>query len=211
MIMPALQQVRQLIPTSVACQLLGVARSSLYRWEHPTYGPRPAPPAREHPSALTEAEHDAVLAVLDDDRFADKSPAQVWAVLLDDGMYLGSMSTMYRMMRAHNQVRERRAQATHPPRVLPELVADGPDQVFSWDITKLKGPTRGSYFDLYVMLDIFSRKIIHWEVHYGESGPLASDFLHHAIPANGGAVPRYVHADNGTSMTSKTVASLLTD
>lgn len=209
--MPALQQVRQLIPTSVACQLLGVARSSLYRWEHPTYGPRPASPARQHPSALTEPERDAVLAVLDDDRFADKAPEQVWAVLLDDGRYLCSVSTMYRILRAHNQIRERRAQASHPPRVIPELVATGPDQVFSWDITRLKGPTKGCYYDAYVIMDIYSRKIIHCEVHDGESGPLARDFLTNAIRANAGAVPRYVHSDNGTSMTSKTVAGLLAD
>ena len=147
-----------------------------------------------------------MLAVLDDDRFADKAPEQVWAVLLDDGRYLCSVSTMYRILRAHNQIRERRAQASHPLRVIPELVATGPDQVFSWDITKLKGPTKGCYYDAYVIMDIYSRKIIHCEVHDGESGPLARDFLTNAIRANAGAVPRYVHSDNGTSMTSKTVA-----
>ena len=152
-----------------------------------------------------------MLAVLDDDRFADKAPEQVWAVLLDDGRYLCSVSTMYRILRAHNQIRERRAQASHPPRVIPELVASGPDQVFSWDITKLKGPTKGCYYDAYVIMDIYSRKIIHCEVHDGESGPLARDFLTNAIRANAGAVPRYVHSDNGTSMTSKTVAGLLAD
>ena len=89
-------------------------------------------------------------------RFADKSPAQAWAILLDEGTYLASISTMYRVLREHGQVRERRAQATHPPRARPELMADGPNQVWSWDITKLKGPWRGIWFDLYVMLDILS-------------------------------------------------------
>jgi putative transposase len=135
----------------------------------------------------------------------------VYAILLDDGIYLASIRTMYRVMTLADQVRERRAQAAHPPRVRPELVADGPDQVWTWDITKLKGPWRGTYFDLYVMLDIFSRKAICWEVHYGESGDLAKAFMQHAIAANGGARPRYIHADNGTSMTSKNVATLLTD
>ena len=153
----------------------------------------------------------ALLAVLNSERFADKSPAQVWAILLDEGIYIASVSSMYRVLRAADQVRERRAQAAHPPRVRPELVADGPDQVWTWDITKLKGPWRGTYFDLYVMIDIFSRKAIHQEVHLTETGDLAAEFIENAIAANGGARPGYIHADNGTSMTSKTVADLLSD
>ena len=149
--------------------------------------------------------------MLDSERFADKSPAQVWAILLDEGLYLASVRTMYRVLTLAEQVRERRAQAQHPPRVRPELVADGPDQVWTWDITKLKGPWRGTYFDLYLMIDIFSRKAIHQEVHYGEDGVPASAFMRHAIAANGGTMPRYIHADNGTSMTSKNVATLLSD
>jgi putative transposase len=100
------------------------------------------------PAALSDAERAAVLAVLDSGRFADKSPAQAWAVLLDEGCYLCSIRTMYRILDGAGQVRERRAQAAHPPRVRPELVATGPDQVWTWDITKLKGPWRGLYFDL---------------------------------------------------------------
>ena len=118
---------------------------------------------------------------------------------------------MYRVLRAEGQVRDRRAQATHPPRVRPELVADGPDQVWSWDITKLKGPWRGTYFDLYVMLDIFSRKAMRWEVHTTENADLAEAFIENAIIDNGGVCPRAVHADRGTSMTSKPVAALLAD
>ncbi len=209
--MPALHELRDLVSTSAACRLLGVSRASLYRWEHPVYGPRPAPPVREHPSALTGLEREQVLAVLDEDRFADKAPEQVWAVLLDEGSYLCSVSTMYRILHSHSQIRERRAQARHPARVIPELVATGPDQVFSWDITKLKGPVKGCYYDAYVIMDIYSRKIIHCQVHARESGLLARDFLTSAITANGGAAPRWVHSDNGTSMTSKTVAGLLAD
>jgi putative transposase len=164
-----------------------------------------------HPASLTREEQAALLAVLNSDRFADKSPAQVRVILLDEGIYLASVSSMYRVLRAADQVRERRAQAAHPPRVRPELVADGPDQVRTWDITKLKGPWRGTYFDLYVMIDIFSRKAIHQEVHLTETGELAGDFIENAIIANGGARPGYIHAGNGTSMTSKTVTDLLAD
>ena len=201
------------MPATRACELLGKSRATLHRQRNP----RPAqersqPTARApHPASLTRDEQQALLAVLNSDRFADKSPAQVWAILLDEGIYLASVSSMYRVLRAADQVRERRAQAAHPPRVRPELVADGPDQVWTWDITKLKGPWRGTYFDLYVMIDIFSRKAIHQEVHLTETGELAGEFIENAVIANGGARPGYIHADNGTSMTSKTVADLLTD
>jgi putative transposase len=197
-----------------ACELLGKSRATLHRQRNPKPPAEkevPPAPRAAHPAALTEAERAAVLAALDSGRFADKSPAQAWAVLLDEGCYLCSIRTMYRILDDHGQVRERRAQAAHPPRVRPELVADGPDQVWTWDITKLKGPWRGTYYDLYVMLDIFSRKAIHHEVHYGEDGDTARAFMKHAIAANDGTMPRYIHADNGTSMTSKTVAALLTD
>jgi len=133
----------------------------------------PPGPRMAHPAALSPGEQEQLLAVLNAERFADKSPAQAWAVLLDEGIYLASVSTMYRVLRAADQVRERRAQAAHPARVRPELTADGPSQVWNWDITKLKGPARGVWFDLFVMLDIFSRKAIHWEVHATENADLA--------------------------------------
>ncbi len=198
---------------SEACRLLGKSRVTLWRKENPR-PPRPRKPLDQrapHPAALSEEEREMVLDVLDSDRFADKSPAQAWAVLLDEGCYVCSVRTMYRVLASRDEVRERRAQAAHPPRVRPELVADGPDQVWSWDITKLKSKWRGAYFDLYVMLDIYSRKVIHWEVHETENGDLAKEFIENAIIANGGARPGYIHADNGTSMTSKPVADLLTD
>jgi putative transposase len=209
----AVTELEPLTSVKRACELLGKSRATLHRQRNPVPAADKAPPGPRapHPAALTAAEQAGLLALLDSERFADKSPAQVYAILLDDGIYLASIRTMYRVMTLADQVRERRAQAAHPPRVRPELVADGPDQVWTWDITKLKGPWRGTYFDLYVMLDIFSRKAICWEVHYGESGDLAKAFMQHAIAANGGARPRYIHADNGTSMTSKNVATLLTD
>lgn len=132
-------------------------------------------------------------------------------MLLDEGCYYCSIRTMYRVLASRDEVRDRRAQAAHPPRVRPELVADGPDQVWTWDITKLKSEWRGLYFDLYVMIDIYSRKAVHWEVHATENGDLAKGFIENAVRANGGARPDYIHADNGTSMTSKPVADLLTD
>ena len=144
-----------------ACELLGKSRATLHRQRNPKPAPekeRPAAARAAHPAALGDAERAAVLAVLDSERFADKSPAQAWAVLLDEGCYLCSIRTMYRILDGAGQVRERRAQAAHPPRVRPELVATGPGQVWTWDITKLKGPWRGLYFDLYAMLDIFSRR-----------------------------------------------------
>jgi transposase InsO family protein len=170
-----------------------------------------APVPGSQPNSLSTEERKEILAVLNSPEFVDKSPEQVWAIQLDHGVYLGSVSTMYRILRADGQSRERRAQATHPPRVRPELVALGPNEVWSWDITKLKGPVRGTYFDLYSILDIYSRQAMHWEVHATENGELAKDFLNNAVELNGGLSPRTVHSDNGTSMTSKTVATLLAD
>lgn len=197
-----------------ACGLLGKSRATLYRKKNPAppkekTGTAPRAP---HPAALSEHERKEVLNALDSDRFTDKSPAQAWAILLDEGCYMCSIRTMYRILAGEGQDgADRRPQATHPPRVRPELVADGPDQVWTWDITKLKGPWKGIYFDLYVMLDIFSRKAVRQEVHLDENGDLAKTFIQNAIKANGGARPEYIHADNGPSMSSKTVAQLLGD
>ena len=209
----ALAELVPLSPETTACRILGISRATLHRRENP--GPAaaktPAGPRAPHPAALSGEEREQVLDVLDSDRFADKSPAQAWAVLLDEGRCYCSIRTMYRILASRDEVRERRAQASHPPRVRPELVADGPDQVWTWDITKLKSQWRGLYFDLYVILDIFSRKVIHWEVHAAETGDLARKFIENAVIANGGARPDYIHADNGTSMTSKPVSQLLSD
>ncbi|HXZ72935.1 MAG TPA: IS3 family transposase [Streptosporangiaceae bacterium] len=209
---PVLGEVERHLPTSIGCRLLGIARASVYRWRAPSlHGPRTEPTAGEQPAALTAAEQAAIVAVLDSDRFADKAPEQVWAILLDEGVYLGSVSTFYRLLRVDGQVRERRAQARHPPRKHPRLLATGPNQVWSWDITKLKGNCRREFFDLYAIMDIFSRKMIHWETHLTETGELASDFIDHAFEANDGVMPNQIHSDNGTSMTSKSVADLLAD
>jgi putative transposase len=202
----------ELVPltsTKRACALLGKSRATHYRRANPKPAPvRPPTRRRQPPSALSDAEQARVLEVLRSPRFADKSPAQIWATLLDEGVYLCSQSTMYRLLRQHGEVRERRRQATHPPRVRPELVAHHPNEVWSWDITKLAGPYRGVYYDLYVLLDIYSRYVVGWHVASRESGELAQEFIADAI-ARTGAAPKAVHADRGTSMTSKPVAVLL--
>jgi transposase InsO family protein len=170
----------------------------------------PRPPRPPGPQALNAAEQAAVLQVINAPGYADLSIGQVWARELDEGRYWGSMSSMYRIARAAGQTRERRRQATHPARVKPELVADGPSQVWSWDITKLRGPARGIWFHLYVLLDIFSRYNPGWVVAAAEDSVLAKDFIDEAITLNGSA-PHTVHADRGTSMTAKPVSELLVD
>jgi putative transposase len=137
-----------------ACELTGKSRATVYRRRNGTRqgcrGRRPAPP-----DALSAGERQELLAALDSARFLDKAPRQVWALLIDEGTCLASVSTMYRLLRDAGQVRERRAQAAHPARKKPELIATGPGEVWSWDITKLAGPRRGEYYHLYVMIDIY--------------------------------------------------------
>jgi putative transposase len=197
------------IGTSRACQILGKSRATLYRQRNPA--PRREGPRERfaHPAELPEDERAHVLAVLDSPRLADKSPGQAWAILLDEGTYLCSEATMYRLLRERGQSGERRAQATHPAKKKPELMADSPNQVWSWDITKLKGPARGIWYLLYVIIDIFSRKATGWEIWPAENGTLAKEFIQRAIKANGGIAPSAIHADRGTSMTSNTVTGLL--
>lgn len=211
MIDAAFVDLAELTSATRACAVLGKSRATHYRRRRPRpavtglRAPRPVPR-----NALTPAERASVLATLNHETFVDKSPAQVWATLLDEGTYLCSESTMYRILREHGPVRERRRQATHPPRTRPELIADGPGQVWSWDITKLHGPVKGVYYDLYVIIDIYSRYVPGWLVAPTETGDLAKDFITDTITA-AGAPPRVVHADRGTSMTSKPVALLLAD
>ncbi len=138
--------------------------------------PRPAGPPDPRPRshrALTDTQVDEILDVLNSERFCDQAPAQIWATLLDEGHYLASVSTMYRILRSQHQVRERRRQARHPAHVKPELVADGPNQVWSWDITKLAGPHKWTWFHLYVILDVYSRYAVGWLVAPRESDRLA--------------------------------------
>ena len=196
---------------SQACVLLGASRATRYRRRRPRVAgppaPRPAPP-----NALSEAERHHVLAVLRGEEYCDLAAAQVWARLLDDGVYLCSISTMYRLLARAGENRERRRQRTHPARKRPELIATAPNRVWSWDITKLQGPERGVYYELFVIIDIFSRYVVGWMVSAAETGELAEAFIADALACHG--IDRdtlTLHADRGTSMTSKPVAQLLVD
>ena len=194
-----------------ACQSLGVARASLYRFCQPASlmdaSQRPAPPR-----ALGPLERQTVLDQLNSKRFVDQAPAQVYATLLDQGQYLCSVRTMYRILDQHDQVRERRNQLSHPAYQKPELLATGPNQVWSWDITKLLGPAKWTYFYLYVLLDIFSRYTVGWMIASRERATLAEKLIRETCQKQGIAPGQLtVHADRGSSMTSRPVALLLAD
>ena len=208
MINPAVDGLAKQVGIARACVLLGRSRAGHYRAQQARrLGPTPRRPSAVN--ALTDTERGHVLDVLTSDRFVDKSVAQVWATLLDEGTYLCSQSSMHRILRANRAAGERRSQATHPTQAIPELVASGPGQVWSWDITKLRGPTRGVYFDLYVILDIFSRYVVAWTVAAREDSLIAKELMETAMGTHG--IPEVIHADRGTSMTSKPVAQLLVD
>ena len=193
-----------------ACAALGVPRATYYRQRRPSYGPirRRPRPAR----ALDDQETAEVLATLNDDRFVDKPPRQVWAELLDEDKYLCSVRTMYRLLEAANQIRDRRNQRSHGTHVRPELVAEAPNQVWSWDITKLAGPKPGHYFNLYLALDIYSRYVVGWTIARSESATVARSFLADAFERQGIAPGQLVsHSDRGAPMTAKTTALLYSD
>jgi putative transposase len=195
------------VTTRSAARLTGLARASAGRataTSTPRRWPRPRPMNR-----LTAAERAAVLAMLNSAEFVDCTPLQIYAELLDRGRYLCSVSTMYRVLSEHAQVKERRRLARHPARARPELIATGPGQVFTWDITKLRGPTKGAYYDAYVMIDIYSRYIVGACVHVTETAVLAKEMMRTVFAIHG--TPQVLHADRGTSMTSKSVATLLAD
>ena len=190
--------------------MTGVVRSTAGRRRAAATVPTPPVVAAAEPTnKLTDIERRRILDVLDSDRFVDQSPLEIYAQLLDEGIYLCSVSTMYRVLRDNAQVSERRRLAKHPKKSCPELVATAPRQVYSWDITKLAGPVKGRYFDAYVMIDIYSRYIVGVHVHAQESGVLARELMEQIFAVHG--IPQVVHADRGTSMTSKSVATLLAD
>jgi putative transposase len=204
------------IGVRAACQAVGVAQAGYYRRHR--ISPAPARPAsqphrdRLQPRALTEPEQRKILDVLHSPRFVDAAPAQVWATLLDEGVYLGSISTFYRLLRRAGETKERRRQASHPARVKPELVATAPNQVWSWDITKLHGPAKWTSYHLYVILDIFSRYVVGWMLAHRESAALAEVLIRQTCAKQHiGADQLTIHADRGSSMTSKPVAFLLAD
>jgi putative transposase len=205
------QELTPLIGTRPACRALGVAPATLYRRRRPLTprAPRPRPtPTR----ALSLVEQDVVLAELHGQRFQDASPAEVYATLLDEGRYLCSERTMYRILAAQREVGERRNQLAHPAYARPELLAEEPNQVWSWDITKLKGPATWTYYYLYAILDVYSRYIVGFTVQYRESGGIAQALIAQAAEQQHITPGRLtLHADRGSSMTSKPVAFLLAD
>src|SRR5512132_3482153 len=202
------------VGTVRACRAVGQPRASWYR-RHRQSPPPPRSPRQvpaPQPRALQAAERQQVLEVLHQERFWDSAPASVYATLLDEGGYLCSPSTMYRLLRQRGETGDRRRHATHPARVKPELLATAPNQCWSWDLTKLHGPARWIYYYLYVILDIYSRYVVGWMVAHGEAASLAERLLADTIAAQGvEAGTLTVHADRGTSMTSKPVAMLLSD
>jgi len=173
---PAALELEAHIPTTTACEVLGRSRATHYRRLRPAPDPAVVTQRRwaAQPRALSADEQAEVLEVLHSDRFVDESPATAWATLLDEGTYLASPATMYRLLRrAHGGVPERRRQATHPPRSRPELVAEAPNEVWSWDITRLRGPAKRQFFYLYVLLDIYSRYVPGWMLASVERAELA--------------------------------------
>ena len=191
------------------CTALGLPRATYYRRCRP---PRAAPPRRPSPRALGVAERAAVLEHLHTPRFVDLAPGEVYATLLDEGTYLCSERTMYRLLAQHSEVRERRDQLRHPVYTAPELLACRPNELWSWDITKLLGPTKWTYFYLYVMLDVFSRYVVGWMVAHRESATLAEQFIHATCTHQRiGRDHLTIHADRGSAMISKSVAFLLAD
>ena len=205
------EELRVVVGVKKACALLGRVRSSYYRKKKPVVAkeptPRPAPP-----NALSDAERAAVLALLCEDQHVDSSVAQVYAETLDDGTYLCSQSTMLRILRANKATKDRRRQRTHPAKKRPELIATAPNEIWSWDISKLHGPTRGLFYDLYVVIDIFSRYVPGWLVAAHEDAELAKEFLEDAILTQDVARDQLtIHADRGGSMRSKPVSQLMMD
>ena len=193
------------VSTRPAAVLVGLPRATATR----TPRAQVARPVVVPANRLDVLERARILAVVNSARFVDLPPIQIYAQLRDEGVYLASISTIYRVLAENKQVKERRRLARHPARAIPELVATGPGQVYTWDITKLPGPIKGKYFDAYVMIDIFSRYIVGVKVHPAESAVLAAEMMRETFGIHG--TPQVVHADRGTSMTSKTVAALLSD
>ena len=208
--MKAIQELPVPVCIAATCRSVGVPRATLYRRRRPKPS-APAPTSRSKPPrALDDQERQQVLDLLHSAPFADQAPAEVYAALLDQGKYLCSIRTMYRILHQRQEVRERRAQLRHPRYHKPQLVASAPNQVWSWDITKLLGPAKWTYFYLYVILDIFSRYVVGWMLASRESDRLAERLIRETVIKEGVARDQLtIHSDRGPSMRSQTVAQLL--
>ena len=212
MIAATVEELTPLIGTRPACRALGASPATIYRRRRPPES-RPRRPRPTPERALTEPERERVLEVLHSERFVDVSPEETWATLLDEGTYLCSTRTMYRILAAkHGGVRERRDQLTHPAYAKPELLAERPNELWSWDVSKLKGPAKWTWFYLYVILDVFSRYIVGWTVQYRENAQLAKALIEQAAEQQQ-ITPKILtlHADRGAPQRAKPVAFLLAD
>ena len=212
MIAATVEELTSIIGTRPACRALGASPATIYRRRRPSQ-PRSARPRPTPARALSEPERLQVLEVLHSERFVDVSPEETWATLLDEGTYLCSTRTMYRILAAHHGgVRERRDQLTHPAYAKPELLAERPNELWSWDVSKLKGPAKWTWFYLYVILDVFSRYIVGWTVQYRENAQLAKALIEQAAEQQQ-ITPKILtlHADRGAPQRAKPVAFLLAD
>ena len=210
--MAAVTQLAVDVGTTAACGALRMPRASYYRHRCAASSPAGTASRPRSARALRPLERETVLACLHEERFQDRSPAAVYATLLDEGQYHCSIRTMYRLLEQQGESRERRDQLTHPPYQKPELLATAPNQLWSWDITKLLGPVKWTYFYLYVILDVFSRYVTGWMVAMRESAELAKRLIEESCEKQNiqhGQLT--LHADRGTSMSSKPVAFLLAD
>jgi putative transposase len=206
--MQTVQEIGPRLGVAPSCDALGLSRATYYRGQTP----RPKPLPRTIPRALSAVERGMVLEVLHEPRFVDLSPGEIYATLLDENSYLCSQRTMYRILAANREVRERRDQVRHPHYAAPELLATRPNELWSWDITKLLGPAKWTYYYLYVILDVFSRYVVGWMVAYEESSALAKRLIEATCTRQGIVRGQLtVHADRGSSMKSKPVAFLLSD
>lgn len=207
------EQLAQEIGVKRACQVLSVARSRLYRKRQEKMNePGKSSQPSLSPRALSPGEKATVREVLNSPRFQDQPPREVYATLLDEGQYLCSWRTMYRILHENEEVRERRDQLRHPNYAKPELLATGPNQLWSWDITKLLGPTKWTYYYLYNILDVFSRYSVGWLIAERETATLAEELIAASCVRQGIQPGQLtIHADRGGSMTSKSVAQLLAD
>ena len=205
------EQLAERVGVSAACQALEMPRSSLYRTRTMTQ-PHPVRESTVSPRALPSGERADVRQVLNSERFADQPPREVYATLLDEGKYLCSWRTMYRILDENQEVRERRNQLRHPHYTKPELLAIQPNQLWSWDITKLLGPTKWTYYYLYNILDVFSRYSVGWMIAEQESASLAEELIAATcVRQNIQPGQLTIHADRGSSMSSKPVALLMAD
>jgi putative transposase len=210
--MTIIEEITPMVGSTMACAAFGVPRSSYYRCRVTPAVPRPARKQPTPARALKIDERQEVLETLHSRRFVDQAPPQVYNTLLDEGVRLCSVRTMYRILAAADEVRERRNQLRHPVYAKPELIATAPNQVWSWDLTKLRAVEKWTYYYLYVLLDIYSRYVVGWMLAHYESGELAAQLIEEACAKQGVSQDQLViHNDRGSAPTSKTLGQKLID